>query len=80
MANLTLKNVPDELYKLLKQRAVTHRRSLNNEAIVCLEQILAPHRRDPMQRLEEIRALRRETPKVYLTDEILHQAKHEGRP
>ena len=80
MANLTLKQVPDALYQRLKERAAAHRRSINNEAIVCLEQLLEPQRVDPRSRLEDIRALRREAPKVFLTDEALRQARDEGRP
>jgi len=33
MANLTLRNVPDELHRRLKERAKRNRRSLNQEAI-----------------------------------------------
>ncbi len=80
MANLTLKQVPDTLYQRLKERAAAHRRSINNEAIVCLEQLLEPQRVDPAARLEEIRALRRQAPKVFLTDEALRRAKAAGRP
>lgn len=80
MANLTLKQVPDALYRRLKERAAAHRRSLNSEAIVCLEQVLEPQLVDPRSRLEEIRALRREASKVHLTDEALRRAKDEGRP
>ncbi len=36
MATLTLKNVPDDLYRRLKEQAAAHRRSLNQEAIECL--------------------------------------------
>ncbi len=80
MATLTLKQVPDELYQQLKKRAAVHRRSLNSEAIVCLERILEPQPSEPRVGLEEIRALRRETPKIFLTDEALDRAKDEGRP
>ncbi|MCP9861019.1 MULTISPECIES: FitA-like ribbon-helix-helix domain-containing protein [unclassified Cyanobium] len=38
MATFTLRNVPDELVARLKLRARQHRRSLNSEAILCLEQ------------------------------------------
>ena len=41
---LTLKNIPDEVYQRLKASAQTHRRSLNSEAIVCLESVLVPGR------------------------------------
>lgn len=80
MANLTLKQVPDALYQRLKERAAAHRRSINNEAIVCLEQLLEPQPVDPRTRLEEIRALRRDASKVFLTDEALRRAQDEGRP
>ena len=37
---LTLKNIPDMVYERLKMSAQAHCRSLNNEAIVCLESVL----------------------------------------
>lgn len=55
---LTLKTIPDELYARLKQAAALHRRSLNSEAIVCLEMVLAPTRLPPGERLARARALR----------------------
>jgi antitoxin FitA len=42
MATLTLKNVPDDLYERLKQRAARHRRSLNQEVIAVLEAVEQP--------------------------------------
>lgn len=57
-ANLTLKNVPDEVYERLKSSAEAHRRSLNSEAIVCLEAILMPGRISTSERLEQARRLR----------------------
>lgn len=80
MATLTLKQVPDDLYQRLKERAAAHRRSLNNEAITCLEQALGPQRFDRQSWLEEVRALRRQAPKAFLTDEMLRKAEDEGRP
>jgi plasmid stability protein len=44
---LTLKNIPDDVYKRLKAAAESHRRSLNSEAIVCLETVLLPGRISP---------------------------------
>jgi plasmid stability protein len=35
--NLTLKGVPDEVYKRLKTSATVNHRSLNSEIIACLE-------------------------------------------
>ena len=40
MAALTLKQVPGRLYQRLKEQAAAHRRSLSNEAILCLEKAL----------------------------------------
>lgn len=37
MANLTLRDVPEELHVWLKDTARTHRRSVNREAILLLE-------------------------------------------
>jgi len=43
MLNLTLKNVPPELHRLLKARAETNRRSLNREILALLEaQVRSP--------------------------------------
>jgi plasmid stability protein len=55
---LTLKNVPDDVYDRLKWSAETHRRSINNEAILCLEAVLVPARVSPDERLARARALR----------------------
>lgn len=55
---LTLKNIPDEVYERLKGAAAMHRRSLNSEAIVCLETVLTPGRLAPRERLERARSLR----------------------
>lgn len=56
--NLTLKNIPDEVYKRLKAAAGRHRRSLNSEAIVCLESALVPGTLRPGERLARARELR----------------------
>jgi plasmid stability protein len=43
MLNLTLKNVPPELHRVLKARAESNRRSLNREILALLEaQVQAP--------------------------------------
>ncbi len=55
---LTLKNIPDEVYDRLKLAAQAHRRSMNSEAIVCLEAALRPSRADPAERLARARDLR----------------------
>ena len=80
MATLTIKNIPDELHEQLKQRAAQHRRSLNSEVIVCLEQVLGRAPLDPTAFLARVRARRQTMSRVYVTDEDLRAAKNEGRP
>lgn len=56
--NITLKNIPDDVYARLKLAAENHRRSINSEAIVCLEAVLMPVRVRPSECLARVRALR----------------------
>ena len=47
MATLTIKNIPDDLYEELKQRAATNRRSINNEVIMLIERAFRSYRPSP---------------------------------
>ena len=76
---ITLKNIPDEVYERLKFSAEVHRRSLNSEAIVCLESVLLPGRLPPTERLARIRALRSRLPKVKFKARDIDALKREGR-
>jgi plasmid stability protein len=76
---LTLKGIPDEVYERLKASAATHRRSLNSEAIVCLENALLPHRAPPSERLARARALRASLPAGEFRPEDIDAFKREGR-
>lgn len=79
--SLTLKNLPDDLYDRLKQAAQQHRRSLNNEAIVCLEVALPPQPITATERLDQIRALRHSLPtEAVFTPDQIDAFKREGRP
>ncbi len=77
---LTLKNIPDAVYERLKLSAETHRRSMNSEAIVCLETVLLPHRISPEDRLTRVRALRAALPSGGFQAEDIDRFKREGRP
>lgn len=77
---LTLKNIPDEVYERLKAAAESHRRSLNSEAIVCLETVLLPGRLTPGERLARARALRSALPKARFLPRDIDAMKREGRP
>ena len=76
---LTLKNIPDELYERLKSSAETNRRSLNSEAIVCLESVLLPGRVPVSERLARARALRAALPKAKFRAKDIDAYKREGR-
>ena len=80
MATITLKNVPDELYERLKRSAAENRRSMNNEAITCLEKMLRIPSVDPKAFLSEVRAMRQRMKRVWVTDKSLNAAKRQGRP
>ncbi len=77
---LTLENIPDEVYQRLKASAELHRRSLNSEAIVCLESVLLPGRIDPGERLARARALRAALPRTGFEAREIDAMKREGRP
>ncbi len=87
MATLTLKNVPDALYSRLKARASRNHRSLNREAIHCLETSVAEQATvaatfDPQAFLQEVRRTRTAMAErgVWLTEEVLQSAIEDGRP
>lgn len=77
--SLTLKNIPDAVYERLKAAAESNRRSLNSEAIVCLEAALLPGRVAPSDRLARARALRASLPQGKFTAAGIDAAKRAGR-
>jgi len=80
MPNLTLKNIPDDLYARLKAAAQAHHRSLNSEILYCVERALTPRKIHIPEHLAIARKLRLKTAASHLTDEVLDAAKTEGRP
>jgi plasmid stability protein len=79
MATITIKNVPDELYELLRERAEINRRSINGELIYLIENTVRPVQRTTIEILAEAQQLRELTRGFYLTEEELNRAKSEGR-
>jgi len=77
---LTLKNIPDVVYERLKQSAETHRRSMNSEAIVCLEAVLLPSQMPHSERLARVRELRAALPAGKFKARDIDAFKREGRP
>lgn len=79
MPVLTIKGMPDTLYRRLKARAAANRRSLNSEIIVCLEQAsdrVPPNAEKLLRMVDE----RRNSVKLpFLTDKFLRDAINRGR-
>ena len=80
MANLTLKNIPDDLYERLKTAAKLHHRSINSELIRCLEIVFKPTRIEPGDRLARARELRSGVDAEELDTGEIASAIREGRP
>jgi plasmid stability protein len=51
MASITLKNIPDDVYEMLKARARANHRSINSEIIYSLKRVLGVGER---QEVDEI--------------------------
>lgn len=80
MGTLTIKNVPDDLYAQLRRHAKMNHRSINSEAIVCIEKAVRSHRIPPGVALMRARKLREKTSDHPITNEEFIQAKATGRP
>jgi plasmid stability protein len=79
MITITLKDIPPEVHAALKHRAKQHGRSLNKEALACLENAVSPSRVDVQALLADIRQHRAKLP-GRLTEDLLNEARLEGRP
>ncbi len=79
MPTLTIKGIPAELYRLLKRRAAEHRRSINREVLVCLEQALRSRRLDAAELLGRADAVRERLRMPPWTAEELRRARDAGR-
>ena len=80
MPTITLKNIPDELYARLKESAADHRRSLNSEILVRLEQAVLNARIDPEAFLAKADSRRRRLALPPLSERRLKAVKAAGRP
>lgn len=77
---ITLKNIPDDIYISLKSAAAAHHRSLNSEAIACLERVLLPTRVSPETHLAQARQIRDELKGKKFKVADIRKAIAQGRP
>ena len=57
MPSVTIKNIPEEVLDRLRERAKQHRRSLQGELLIILEEAIAPRPlslREVRQRIDEL--------------------------
>jgi plasmid stability protein len=81
MATITVKNIPPQLYELLKARATENHRSINSEVIVCIERAVSGRRADTADNiLSRARVLREKTADYTASDEEFTRRKAAGRP
>jgi plasmid stability protein len=79
---ITLKNVPAQTHRTLKKQAKLHKRSLNQEAITCIEAQLNPIRADTQAIIDDAIKFRRKLAArgfKAMTQKELRVAINEGR-
>lgn len=79
MHNITIKNVPEELYEKIKITAKENRRSINNEIIKRLGDSLSSKKIDIKNLFSTLDNFYKNTNIPPLTDAIINKAKEEGR-
>ena len=79
MPSITVKNIPEPIYKKLKQQAESQHRSMNSEIIACLERSVEPKRVSPDEILRQARLMRKKV-KGSLSAEEIRNTIVQGRP
>ena len=77
--SITLKGIPDRVYEQLKVSAEVNRRSLNSEAIACLETLLLRKKTTALERITQARELRQTLKRGAFKPEDIDQFKRVGR-
>lgn len=79
MANLTIKNMPTEVYEMLKQQAKINHRSINSEVIFTLERVLGCRYNAESDEIlrDQARKFRKKV-KVALSEAEINAAKRSG--
>lgn len=80
MATITIKEIPDDVYAALKERAKRNRRSINSEVIYVIEQAVRSRPIDVEATIAEARELRQYTANHPISDDEFTEMKNSGRP
>ncbi len=76
---ITLKGIPDDVYQQLKTSAGANRRSLNSEAIACLETTLLPRKTTALEHATNAREIRLSLKQGAFKPEDIDKFKRAGR-
>lgn len=79
MATITVKKIPDDLYRKLKETASYNRRSINSEVIYCIENTVKSRKIDADEFIAQINNFYRDKNIPLLTDDTLKEFKECGR-
>ena len=79
MHSITVKNIPPDIYERLKQSAKVHRRSINSEIIVIIEDALRSRKVDPEDFLARARLIREKTADYMIDEDEFTAIKKAGR-
>jgi hypothetical protein len=79
MQTITVKKIPPDLYKKLKQLAKENRRSINSEIIVCIERAICSQRINSDAFLKRIEQLQKGLDLPSIAQSGLEKALDEGR-
>ena len=79
MYSITVKNIPEDIYKRLKHQAKSNRRSINSEIILIIEEAVESKKIEPEEFLVRAYRLREKTADYMITDDEFTQAKESGR-
>ena len=77
---ITLKGIPDDVYVQLKSSAEANRRSLNSEAIACLETLLLPRKTTALEHVAAARTVRNSLKRGAFKPQDIDRFKRAGRP
>jgi hypothetical protein len=78
MQTITVKNIPPDVHKSLKDMAKLNHRSLNNEVIFCLEKYTKMSKIDAAVLINKARSVRSKIRHKF-SDAEIQSAKNEGR-
>jgi antitoxin FitA len=79
MATITIKNIPDDIYELLKEKAKSNNRSINSEAIIAIKLAVASRPIDVQAAIQRARKIQELTAHYRITDQEITKFKNEGR-